>query len=839
MNEIHKDNLGAGRALSTLEAFLGRRPSLIACLALFILVLAIVGVNPFKQTLAPMDLLLSYSGWDNAGIETPLVNPQRSDVLDHRLPHWRFFRSELRQGRLPFWNPLHQLGAPGIEVPAYEGLTLPFLVFAAVPDESLGYTLAVISDYLLAAFGTYILLFFMFRDRTAAVFGALVFTFTGFNVAWAHWPHLTTSAWIPWVLAAQLRYWQTGKFGWGLLFAFSVAALGLAGFPFVALLGAISAALLMVVLVATDAYRSQSLNTLVWRLVGMVCAGLAGVAIAYPAMSQLLQVLKYTDLSHRHGGTGLSISDLPHLIGREWVTGTLITVESTFFSGTVPAICALTAAVVWALRPNRYAFFGLLIGIFVLLTAYGLGPHKLIQLIPFFDMNPWNRCGLLVGLSFAVLSAHVISDFRNSQWSSRNRMLSMILLLCGFVFQTYQLADQFQLYNAKPARESYFPPTPSLTFVSNHLAPLQSIIADSSFIVSGTVSNYGIAEIMAHGFRTDAQRSILKEIAPDSSATTTASMGDCSKFRYNDDDATYAGVKYFLTRAHCSATLMEQEGKGQRPSELLNQGQFEGNLVLTKALHPDNLEILFGTYEASYFSSDLRLQLFSQGRLIAQSDIPANQVANNKYASFPLNLTDQLSPGNYTYNISVIKPDPSHRLSVWTFEQSGDATYKVGTKEFQGAARLRLVSRSTKSGNLIVHSLEPGIDVVENTPVRGSGYLVPSLDGAPQPDYSKIRLNRYVPTDFDFSYDGTAKGWFIVPMRTAEEWSVTVNGNPVETSLFRGLYPAVPVEGTSTIHFAYNPNAFLMNIKIAAGILMACLAALYLVGYRTVGKSRQ
>ncbi len=100
MNDAQPDVPTSHNVLWSLQLFFARRPNLTACLALLILSLGIIGVNPLKQTLAPMDLLLSFPGWDNANVDTPLVNMERSDALDHRLPHWRFFRSELRQGRI-------------------------------------------------------------------------------------------------------------------------------------------------------------------------------------------------------------------------------------------------------------------------------------------------------------------------------------------------------------------------------------------------------------------------------------------------------------------------------------------------------------------------------------------------------------------------------------------------------------------------------------------------------------------------------------------------------------------------------------------------------------------
>ena len=59
---------------------------IISMVLLFALVLGIVGVNPFRQTLAPMDLMLAYPGWDNAGMTTPSPLGGRNRMLFPTMP---------------------------------------------------------------------------------------------------------------------------------------------------------------------------------------------------------------------------------------------------------------------------------------------------------------------------------------------------------------------------------------------------------------------------------------------------------------------------------------------------------------------------------------------------------------------------------------------------------------------------------------------------------------------------------------------------------------------------------------------------------------------------------
>ncbi|RWP87585.1 MAG: hypothetical protein EOR11_13560 [Mesorhizobium sp.] len=475
---------------------------IISMVLLFVLVLGIVGVNPFRQTLAPMDLLLAYPGWDNAGIDTPLINAERSDALDHRLPNWREFRRELWEGHIPLWNPVHQLGATGIQSPIYEGLSIPFLIYALTPNEAMGYTFAILANYLLAAFGTYFLLFFMFRNRLAAVFGAIVFAFCGFNIAWAHWPHLTTSALVPWVLATQLRYWQTGRLSWALGFTFSVALMGLGGFPFVALLGVISALILAIVVLAVE-IRSTGVNQLmIRRFIGLGCAGIAGAFLSLPGLLQLKDILDSTDLSIRTGGTIFTPYDIVNMFGSDFVNH--LGVERTFSAGVPAAFLTLIALYFIFRSPDRFAVFGLLLAIFTLATAFGMAPAELVSAIPGFSVNTWSRASILFGLSVAVLSSYTIIHICNTS-SSYKFSYKFYIVLLVLAIQSVNLSYSFTRLNARPDINTFFPETPSLSYTLSKILPGQSVIADGSFVTSGVLSNYRLPELFAHGFRTDAQ----------------------------------------------------------------------------------------------------------------------------------------------------------------------------------------------------------------------------------------------------------------------------------------------------------------------------------------------
>jgi len=801
----------------------------ISMVLLLVLVLGIVGVNPFRQTLAPMDLLLAYPGWDNAGIDTPLVNPERSDALDHRLPNWREFRRELWEGHIPLWNPLHQLGATGIQSPIYEGLSIPFLIYALTPNEAMGYTFAILANYLVAAFGTYFLLFFMFKNRVAAVFGAMVFAFCGFNIAWAHWPHLTTSALIPWVLATQLRYWQTGRLGWALGFTFSVALIGLGGFPFVAVLGVISSLILGGVVLAAEFWSTGINQIQVRRIIGLGCAGIAGAFLTLPGLLQVKDILDSTDLSSRSGVTIFTPYDLVYMFGSDFSNH--LGVERTFSAGIPAAVLAIIALYFVFRAPNIFAFFGMLVAIFMLATAFGAAPTWLVMLIPGFDFNIWSRGSILFGLSTAILSAYSITYLYPEAHSQTYRFHILIFIL---ILQAVNLGYSFRHFNARPNIETFFPETPSISYALSKIAPGQSVIADDSFLISGSLSNYRLPELFAHGFRTDAQKKIAADIVPSYEATYTSSSIKCSDINFSSPGIVYAAVRFFLVRGGCATELERQtSGTGQRPTLPLNNGALKGDLVIDKPMSATSVQVLLATYNEDYAPSGLIFDLYRDELLVAHAELPQEAIRDNQFATFSFNRDIPLVTGTYRYVISMTKPDSQKMLSAWAFETAGGATYQVGSSVFSGIPKIKVVGKTHLPQNFSITPVEMGIDVIESHAVLGSGYYVHELGGQPEADFGSVRLATYRPDDVTVEYSGTTHGWVVFPIRTNKYWRATLDGKPVELKKFLDFFPAVEVSAQSRIRFYYDSSHLLKTLELCIAGFVVSVILLILVNGRT------
>jgi len=797
----------------------------LALACVIILSLLIISVNPFKQVLAPMDLLHSAQGWGSGAAR--VVNPERSDVLDFYLPRWRYFRQQIREEhKIPIWNSVAEDGSYGIQEPSQFGLSLPFFIYVLWPDEPSGYTIAIITNFLFAALGTYLLLMFMFEDRYAAIFGAITFAFCGFNIAWAYWPHAATNACIPWVLASMLRFWQKGKLRWPFVFMVSVFLLGVSGFPFVALLGGMSAISFMLLLMIS-ATRDGTMYVYRWRRFAcLVIAGIAAVAMAAPGLDLLLSTLKHTDLTYRIGGTLLNKKDLFNLLGVN--LGTRLSVEETFFCGTLAAVFSIFSFLLGCWKPNKSVVLGVLMFVFVLATAYGMAPDYIIMHIPFFSMNAWNRVGALIGLAFAILSAHFLSSvlalFRGGRWYK----ISLLAYSLVLIFQAVQLALQFNAYNSKPPRNEYFPPSSAISYLTGNLQPLQSAVADDGFLVSGTLGNYHIPELLGHGFRTKAQQDIIQKVAPFSKASPTASIVDCTHFNLDAPDVTYAAIRFAIFKSPCMSPVFQVVGSENVPSPDLNYRPLQGWVEIKQNTHMDLIQILFATYRKRYSGDDVKFELYRGADLVASSTLAASKIFDNEYGEFKFPARVELAPGRYDYKISVMRVKNNSPLSVWMSSSLSDGAYLIDGKGHPGAPNMTFYRNRYFKGypKIVFHE---GIQVITNPRVEGGGYFVSSLAGLPEADYSDVNLSLYAPASFDLLYYGDREGWVVAPMRYLDGWRAEINGHPVGMALFRGLFPAVHVSGPVKIRFFYDPIRFYWIVAVCVFILMFCIVLLYLL----------
>jgi hypothetical protein len=157
------------------------------------------------RVLSPADVLLVQASFRDPG--APVHEPANRLLMDPTLqfqPWLAFERAEIRDGRLPAWNPFAGCGAPHI-ANGQSAVFDPFnlIVFLGPWPASLGWVAA--ARLWFAGLGAYLLARSWGLGPWGRWFAGLCFPFCGFLVVWLLYPVTPAAVWLPWLLLATDR----------------------------------------------------------------------------------------------------------------------------------------------------------------------------------------------------------------------------------------------------------------------------------------------------------------------------------------------------------------------------------------------------------------------------------------------------------------------------------------------------------------------------------------------------------------------------------------------------------------------------------------------------------
>jgi len=176
--------------------------------ALASLIVALLGPSLFGgRILSPSDVIRALPGWESESDGPAGYEPQNRLLLDPVLqfePWLEFNRSELRQGRLPVWNPWVGLGAPHL-ANAQSAVFDPFHLIAYVGrlPEALAWMAA--ARLLTSGAGMFLLTRAWGVGPWGRWFAGLAFPYCGFLSFWLLYPVASVAVWMPWLLLAGER----------------------------------------------------------------------------------------------------------------------------------------------------------------------------------------------------------------------------------------------------------------------------------------------------------------------------------------------------------------------------------------------------------------------------------------------------------------------------------------------------------------------------------------------------------------------------------------------------------------------------------------------------------
>ncbi len=804
---------------------------------LFILISAMVllGANPFKgETVAPTDLLVSQYGWRNLHLASPVTHPVRSDILDARLPRWIHAKSALRDGRLPIWNPYPINGTPGIQWVPAAIITPAFAVFAAMEDNATGYYFAMLTNLVIAASGTYLLLLAMTRSRLASTFGSMVFAYSGYVAAWFFWAHVTTGIWIPWVLLFAFQYLTTRQRRYLPWFSITLAFMVLGGFPTIV----VYTLLVLFLLFLVYAPWADGISEVVRGAVQLLLFAILGLLVTLFAIFSLYEMLQFTQsVSIRHGGSPLNVLDLKRFY--KPISGNFGDVERTFYVGLLPLALSVISLPLLILKKNRKnSIFALLIIALTIGFVFNLIPQDYIKRIPTFGSNNWGRMSILLPLGFALLAADTISRLSDLDISKLYPYVSIFLVIFLFSIQFTDQKKVFNNFNGAVKSSTFFPTTPTIDYLQESLQPLQSVVADRSYLISGVLANYQIPEWLAHGFRKREETEQLKKVvSANAFKTVTAVSLHCNDIDFDMKRLTQLGIRYLLCKDtlkdnHLIEEILETSGNERFASKPIIQAEpLIQHFELGGPARLNIVSLFLATHNRDTSHADVAIRLYSNGALKGEASVAASEIKDNSWVDFEFPDSVVLDRGKNSLEVSVKPIAAAGQLSTWLYpNQSPSIFIEQGASTEPAVVAARLLNKSPLPDQLTIRHIEPGLVLLENTRIEGSGYFLDQLDPSQNPDFTTVSLLGTNPTSYDFHYTGRQPGWLVLPLRNYPGWQAYIGEKAVDHLLHLEILPAIAVQPGDYVSYRYQPT---LQITLALISLVFLLLNIYLcIGLR-------
>jgi hypothetical protein len=820
------------------------------------------------QIVAPMDLLLQFAGWKESGLSLPLFNRERSDILDAWLPKWIFVRNSFLSGKLPMWNPLPAGGEPVLWAGSPQ-LSVGFLIFL-IFGSGIGFSVALWARLVIAGLGAYVLC----RRRFGvlpALFGGITYMMAGFNVSWLMWPQVETSMWVPWVVWSIIRLERKPTSARLATLSAFVAALIFGGFPAVAGYTLYAGGLLVLWLLASRITKGESLIGCLKRT-GTVFLGVAaGCLLASVELLPTFQFLSQFDFSWRRGGS--SAVGRGMLLLNPFRYG-LPRVESTGYVGILAVVLSIVA-LAYALRLKRVReplspFFWLILASLTFLLVYGAPwpqlAHQVRQLyrLPVLNNNPSQRILVILDLSFAVLGAsglYAISlalsaIFRRYRLSiPRGRALKAIILLALVAIQVADISRVGQAENAVVPANTFFPSTPSIRYVQEHILPGQSIIQTAdAFMDPGTLTAYGLSDWFAHTYHTNQEKAILSQIVKNPWSTPTAANFRINQINLNSNLIDALAIRYVLTT---KSSLKDyqllppadgQTGK-QQFSPPMPQNAIGETIHLSESRQIVAMEFLARASGQTSGSLVYLVAKDASGHKLAQASARTDEIgAENTWILFKFDQILKLEPGNYEFQVNMNHSSTGF-VSLWrtTMDAFKGGSMTLNGKAVDGDLAFHLISfPSAEMKGWTALMVGDQIVILERLKSPPGAYLLSENASWTNPNprawsWDNLTLEHYDPNSAVFRVTTDQSGWLVRAARVYPGWVAVVNGKPAETRRYLGILPAVHVGvGSSVVEWRYEPFLLMSGAAISAATLLILLLLLTLpmLSRRTTARSR-
>jgi hypothetical protein len=321
-----------------------------------------------------------YPGWE----QRPIANI--GDLVTQFFPYHALVSREVKQGRLPLWDPNVHSGEPLVGS-TQAGIFYPPNALYFFMNVKRAWALQLVLERLLASLFTLLLLKELGGTPAGAIVSAALFAFCGFLIAFQGQAMADAAVWLPLICYALLRLHRNGSWRSTALVAISFAMPVLAGHPETAAHLAMAG---LLVAAALTIARSPGGVSSKLRFVGKFIVGcLLGMGLAAVQMFPSVEWIANVHRSLNTAWPPLPLHAILSFVSRDIIRATNTSgfdiPEQAAYMGTILFLAAPLAALHFSKRVSAFLAAGVLGALSII---YGFGP-----LLPLL-----NSLHLIVGL---------------------------------------------------------------------------------------------------------------------------------------------------------------------------------------------------------------------------------------------------------------------------------------------------------------------------------------------------------------------------------------------------------------------------------------------------------
>ncbi|HSW87683.1 MAG TPA: YfhO family protein [Candidatus Saccharimonadales bacterium] len=460
--------------------------------SIFVLVVALIVTSIFfyktillHQIPFPGDLLVNlmpYKMQSFAGF-VPGTYPNKAQDLDviTQLYPWKYFAiSELKAGRIPFWNPHNFAGNPQMQ--DYQtGVFYPLNILFFIFSFPTAWSLYILSQPLFALIFMYLFLREEKIGLAGRLIGSIAFAFSSYIVVWVEYGNIaSTWLWLPLVLFLIKKYLDTLQLRWFVLLVVSLTTAFFAGY----IQGMFYIYLIAGIYSGWHVYQNK------YRVLSKRISFLL-LGLLLPLLLSSMQILPTLEVFKESTRENYSLSQIQFLLNPWYsfitlfspdffgnpvnrnMTVPLTYIERVMYPGLAVFFFAF-AGILWSKRKEKWVW--VICGGFVLLITTNIpGVSYLYQIpIPVLSTTVPTRALSIVLFCFAVLAAYGVDSW--SVVKMKKKWLLPVIFLCVFGL----------LWMAAFLLPSFFPETKDILVVAK-----RNLLVPTGFLFATIVIFYG------------------------------------------------------------------------------------------------------------------------------------------------------------------------------------------------------------------------------------------------------------------------------------------------------------------------------------------------------------